>query len=965
MKHGGKFTAYLLSSVIVFAGLSFSSTANAQLPNPLSKPKPKPTPTPTPTPKPTTATPTSTPASTPATTSPQTNPTATSTPQQTNGPALIAQGRSELQRGSADKALVSFQQALSVFTKADNKKGMGASRDALGDLYNRQGQYDVAFSHYAESANAFNNGNDKYNANLSIAKAADMQFRKGDYSNSLSTFNKMSVTKPETDPIKNVQGTAGKVGGIMGGINSVSKGDVGGAVGAAKDIKELSEQQINAYHQFIIYAIYEIGVGRIDYANKQYDSAKTHFDNALKAADNPFYGKWAQGRRWRVAARTSLGDVALVQNRYSDAIKLYETSVKDAKKENRLDLMWSAQRGMGKAYWMQAANEKDAKKATQGREKAIASYREALTSIESIRQGSLGADESRSTFLATTKDVFDEAVGMLAERALLQQPNGENLSGAALNDAAEAFKITEQSRARSLLDMLNESGANLTQDVPADLLKRKQEIQNRQQEIAQILTGASFSEQDGKKPATDLDKELDALNVEYDNVEAQIRAASPRYDSLTKPQPLTLTEVQQQVIDANTTLLEYSLGEPNSYLWAVTQSSVSLYKLPARSAVDSMAIAARVQMIPAKLRAPIAGINLPTRGLGLNTSANAGPAVEFAEASNKLYQTAVAPAASSIKTNRILVIPDGALNYVPFEALVTAPGGSDYAALPYLIKTNEVAYAPSSSVIAVIRKQSATKATTKNVLLVADPVFNTEDPRSKGATAIATNGADTRGLGLSSSLTDVAGTPPTTNTGALPQGLMLARLSGTRTEAEQIQKLTQTSGGKADMFLDLSASEETINTRDLTTYRVIHIATHGLLNAERPQFSGLVLSLVGNKQNDGFLRANEIYNLKLGAPLVMLSACETGLGKEKRGEGVIGLTRAFMYAGAPTVGVSLWSVADNSTAILMSDFYKRMLTGGGMSANSAMRESQNAMIAGKKYSAPFFWAPFVLVGDWK
>jgi len=128
-----------------------------------------------------------------------------------------------------------------------------------------------------------------------------------------------------------------------------------------------------------------------------------------------------------------------------------------------------------------------------------------------------------------------------------------------------------------------------------------------------------------------------------------------------------------------------------------------------------------------------------------------------------------------------------------------------------------------------------------------------------------------------------------------------------------------------------------------------------------------VLSLVGNKNEDGFLRTDEVFNLKLGSPLVMLSACETGLGKEKRGEGVMGLTRAFMYAGAPTVGVSLWSVADKSTAELMTDFYKRFLgpSTPPVAASSAMREAQLAMIAGKKYSAPFYWAPFVLVGDWR
>ncbi|MDQ2938447.1 MAG: CHAT domain-containing protein, partial [Acidobacteriota bacterium] len=144
--------------------------------------------------------------------------------------------------------------------------------------------------------------------------------------------------------------------------------------------------------------------------------------------------------------------------------------------------------------------------------------------------------------------------------------------------------------------------------------------------------------------------------------------------------------------------------------------------------------------------------------------------------------------------------------------------------------------------------------------------------------------------------------------------------------------------------------------------------------------TGLVLSLIGNKMEDGFLRTDEVFNLRLGSPLVMLSACETGLGKEKRGEGVMGLTRAFMYAGAPTVGVSLWSVADKSTAELMTDFYKRLLKTSGPStgspsstsagslagsASASMRDAQLAMIAGKKYSAPFYWAPFVLVGDWR
>ena len=288
-------------------------------------------------------------------------------------------------------------------------------------------------------------------------------------------------------------------------------------------------------------------------------------------------------------------------------------------------------------------------------------------------------------------------------------------------------------------------------------------------------------------------------------------------------------------------------------------------------------------------------------------------------------------------------------------------GATDYPSQTYLIKTNEIVYAPSASVIAVIR-QTAKPATGKNILLVADPVFNSGDPRAKGAAGSAQAGADTRGLSLSSAVTDVAAPA---GASAPAGGLQLARLNGTRVEAQQIAQLTRASGGQADVWLDLEANEAKMMVGDLRSTGSSTLPRTGCFNAERPQFTGVVLSLVGNKSGDGFVRTDEIFNLNLGSPLVMLSACETGLGKEKRGEGVIGLTRAFMYAGAPTVGVSLWSVADKSTADLMTDFYKRLLAAPGVSPTTSMRAAQIAMIDGKKYAAPFYWAPFVLVGEWR
>ena len=494
--------------------------------------------------------------------------------------------------------------------------------------------------------------------------------------------------------------------------------------------------------------------------------------------------------------------------------------------------------------------------------------------------------------------------------------------------------------------------------VPPDLIKRRSENLANQQLIGAQLTGVSLAGETPKQTFTELEADLERLAVEFESLERQIKAASPRFNSLVHTRSLTLEEVQRRVLDDETALLEYSLAEQSSYLWVITRQNAALFKLPAGSTVDQLAMDLRAQLIPQRLQRRNVGVDVPTadqtRGLGFSTATPATDTAGFARASHALYKVALAPAASMIGTRRLVVVADGALNFVPFEALVTTDRGGDYSSLDYLIKTNKVSYAPSASVTAAVRDQK--RAPGRNILLVADPVFSANDPRSQSGSA-ASRAEVTRGLGFDSAVKDVNG--PAT------QALILPRLSGTRLEAEQIGRLAKAAGEQGDLWLDLGANEDALKTRDIQNYRVVHIATHGVLDAMRPQFSGLVLSLVGNKNDDdGYLRTSEIFNLKLGAPLVMLSACESGLGKVKRGEGVTGLSRAFMYAGATTVGVTLWSVADKPTAELMTDFYQRLL-GPNPSASEAIREAQLAMISGKKYSAPFYWAPFVLVGEWK
>jgi CHAT domain-containing protein/tetratricopeptide (TPR) repeat protein len=927
------------------------------------------------------------------------------------------QGRALLHRGKAADALVHLERALKAFQDAGDKPGEASTRDLTGELYERQGRYDIALQNYEAAydiyaalaasegrqgalAASLSTQEGTYNANLMLAKIGQMHYRRGDVQAARAAFSRMRVTKPETDKLKNAQNTksntesgAKKIIGFGSRIRGATSGKPststpGAVTSVVTDTAGTLKQPFNSYRETIIYATYELGMGRVEYLNNRLDDAKTHFNNVLAATGGSLalVGKLGQTRRYRTAARTSLGDVAFRQGRYADAAKLYNDAAKGARDDARLDLMWPAQRGLGRSLWYQAASEKDQNKASKLREDALASYRQALDTIETIREGSLRADESRATFLATTGDVFDEAAGALAEMALAAQsnsaPGASNapattapLEGKALAYASESLSVVERGRSRSLLDLLNESGAEITEGVPAELLQKKRDNQNRQQEIAAQLTGVNLG-QKPSKPLEELENELNQLQNDYDDIENQIRSASPRYAALTAPKPLALEDIRREVLDDETALLEYKLGDERSYLFAVTSKGFTLSRLPSRDEVEKQAVAMRDQVVPASARRSITDMVSATdsqRGLGLsgNTAANPAAVAAFAQAANALYKTCVEPAAPLFKQSRLLIVADGALAYIPFHALVTsAPSaGADFSTLPYLLKTNETLFAPSASVVAAIRQQRAAASQGGGMLIVADPVFDASDARAHGAKTAAvqqTGGDASRGLSFDSALADVSASESGRASTGEPQRGVLVRLSGTRTEAQQIAKLATASGHRPDVWLDLEANESNVEERDLRQYRVLHFATHGLLNTERPQFTGVVLSLVGNKSGtDGFLRTDEVFNLKLGSPLVMLSACETGLGKEKRGEGVMGLARAFMYAGAPAVGVSLWSVADKSTADLMTDFYKNLLTGAGKSPAAAMRTARLDMIAGKRYSAPFYWAPFVLVGDWK
>jgi CHAT domain-containing protein len=278
---------------------------------------------------------------------------------------------------------------------------------------------------------------------------------------------------------------------------------------------------------------------------------------------------------------------------------------------------------------------------------------------------------------------------------------------------------------------------------------------------------------------------------------------------------------------------------------------------------------------------------------------------------------------------------------------------------------HEIVRLPSASTLAVLRKETAPRMRAKKrVAVLADPVFESDDPRLSGKAAREPKPPGKSASGENELLVVSDLQRALRDVGFMQDGrLSIPRLPATRSEAEAI--IAASSSGESFKAIDFQASRATATSPELGQYRVVHFATHGLLNNEHPELSGIILSMLdeeGRPQN-GFLRLHDIYNLDLPVELVVLSACNSGLGKQVRGEGLVGIVRGFMYAGAERVVASLWKVDDEATGELMKVFYREMLE-KNLSPAAALRQAQIALWKQKDWSSPFYWAAFVLQGEW-
>jgi CHAT domain-containing protein len=463
--------------------------------------------------------------------------------------------------------------------------------------------------------------------------------------------------------------------------------------------------------------------------------------------------------------------------------------------------------------------------------------------------------------------------------------------------AEKAFDVSERSRARSLLDLLTTS----SQDAPCEELLERQ-LQARSQ--PDITTAR--------------------------------HAADP-------PSPiLTLKEVQTEIEPGDTILLEYALGDEKSYVWAVEHGQIAAYKLPQAHRIRKLVESFRQTLVPPQLRAGESASDYQARVRRQEQSYKA-----YARQLSRLLLGPIPLA----RAKRVLIVPDGSLQYLPFAVLpIPASGASEQL----LVARYEVDVLPSASVLGTLRKTASKRVPpTATAAIFADPVFEPDDPR------VSTNRSHDRGqqerpAALTRAIRDTQGSQ------------YIPRLRASRDEATAIANVLHSRESQAvHVALDFSASREFVLRDGLTRFRFLHFATHGIVDSRQPEMSGLILSLIdrnGRKQ-DGYLRLGDIYKMKLSADLVVLSSCESALGKDLEAEGIIGLPRGFLYAGAKSVIASLWKVNDEATAKLMAALYTRIQK--GETPSSALRGAQLEMVQDRQWSNPYYWAAFALQGEYR
>ncbi len=798
--------------------------------------------------------------------------------------ALTAIGENYQTLGDYQKSLDNFGQALKLAQESGNLSEEISVMLSLAGIYGDLGSYDVSLDYYKQALAVAQKTQNRFQQGQALTGSAYYYRLKRDYPNALASAEKaLAIWQTEKQPLSQ----AVALSALARTYESLQ--NYPQALDAVKQIQAIAATHDDPWMKATANSLF----ARIYYASGQPQLGLTSAQQAVEQFKN-------MGQL--VALAPSLDNLAKIYGglqQTAPALETYEQALTAWQKlGDRLGEV-NTRYEISRLY-RNTGRLTEAKKQIE----------QALAMTEDLRN-KVTSQDLRQSYFSTVQDYYEFYIDLLME--LHQQSPTQKFDQLAL-------EASERARARSLLELLGEAKTEIRQGIDPAL---GNEEKNLRENLNRLKVGRLKVLGDSKnaEQLASLDAQINQANQDYQRLLEKIRSQSPRYAALTQPKLLSLSDIQSQLLDEDTLILEYYLGKERSYLWLIGKNEIKSYFLPKK---------AEIEREVRRFHLALANDHRATSG-------------QIQRSATSLSQSLLQAIAPQLGKKRLVIIADGALQYFPFAALPTP--GSDAP----LMVNHEIVYLPSVSTLAILRQQSLQRAKpSKTIAIFADPVFNQRDDRVKSAKTSPEVVAQARPLARA----------------AQNLGIQWERLPGTREEAESIKAFVPAS--ERTIALGFGANHAQVLQSDLTQYRFIHFATHGVANTEQPELSAIVMSLMDERGNpvDGFLRLQEVYNLNLSADLVVLSACQTGLGQVIRGEGLIGLTRGFMYAGSPRVVTSLWNVDDAGTAALMSYFYEGMLK-DNLAPAAALRQAQRQLWQDPQWRSPYYWAAFTLQGEWR
>jgi CHAT domain-containing protein len=813
--------------------------------------------------------------------------------------------------GEAEKAVSEITQALDLYRTTKNKIGEGLALTALGLSHSLIRNENKATELHRQAINIFRSIGDLHSEAIALNALGQAYENLNEYSIALINYQNALRLFQSNDALDGAAIATFKVARIY---RLSGKPD-----------------QAFAFYERCLRLSRATGKIRSE-ANVRNDIAILHVDQGhyeLAAKQYRRIARFYQGisdRRGQATALNTYGDLLLQLGQESKALDAYRRALPFSEKSGDKGILTTT------LYNLARAN-----RAIGSCEVALSFIKQSLKLTESLR-ARVGTPDLRISYFAGVKKYYQLGIEILMELDRLQPGKGF---------ATEALLLSERARARSLVDLINEAQGRFCGDPPKQLVERERELLRLIRSQAQYAMDLSFAER-SSSDISEAANQLAHVRAEYQEVLAQLREQHPRRLSFAHLPVNGLKEIQEGLRDESTLLLEYSLGEERSYLWAVSANSLWTYELPARQTIEEAA-----RQLYKLLTAREGDKGQTDRDYQANVAAAEKVYFEKASAFSEMV---LGPVAKELGNKKLVLVTEGALQYVPFDALpVPRTAQSEPRQNLRLIETNQLSATPSFSTLLALRAARIQPSPFNVAAVIADPVFSVTDERIPGnrhSTSIVTPRVRSE-LNLLQ--------PTFARAGDLRRN-GLARLAHSSEEAEAI--LYAAPKSTTSLVEGFEATPEVVNER-VGQYQIVHFATHGFVDSEHPELSGIVLTMVDRNgfEKNGLMSLRDIYDLNLSAQLTVLSACQTALGQDVKGEGLVGLTHGFMAAGSKTVVSSLWKVDDRATATLMNYFYDALLR-QHMPTAAALRSAKLKMMQDKRWSAPYYWAGFALHGEY-